>query len=77
MPVSGHVLAAIAIPCVTFLVCITFLVALFMVLRFAKAMVDLNHGDTKCLRDVAVLLRALRGAPGGLFAALARVISRR
>lgn len=71
MPVSGHVLAAIAI------LCVTSLVALFMVLRFAKTMVDLNHGDTKCLRDVAVLFRALRGAPGGLLTMLDRVISRR
>lgn len=37
----------------------TFLLALGMMLRFAKIMVEMS-GDTKCLRDVAVLLRAFR-----------------
>jgi hypothetical protein len=70
-PVSGTVLAIVAIPC------ITFIIVLRMVLRFSKTMVDINHGDTKCLRDVAILLRAFRGGAGSLLGALARVIGRR
>lgn len=68
---SSILLAVIATPC------ITTVVLLAMVLRFAKTMVDQNHGDTKCLRDIAVLLRAFRSAPGGLLATLAKIISRR
>jgi hypothetical protein len=77
MPVSGILLAATATLCATCATCVTAVVLLAMVLRFARTMVDMNHGDTKCLRDVAVLLRAMWGAPRGLLAALARMISRR
>jgi hypothetical protein len=68
---NGIVLTAIlAIPC------LTIIVLLCMVLRFSNTMVD-KSGDTKCLRDVAVLLRAFQTGPGGLFSTLAKEIGRR
>jgi hypothetical protein len=69
--VTGIVLAAlVTIPCVTMLV------MLGMVLLFSKAMVE-KSGDTKCLRDVAVLLRAFRAGSGGLLSTLGKAIGRR
>jgi hypothetical protein len=41
--------------------CATFLIALVVVLRFAERVLD-EAGDTKGLRDVAVLLRALNSS---------------
>jgi len=69
--VSGIVLAAVAaIPC------ITVVIVLHMVLNFSKAMVDMNNGDTKCLHDVAVLLRAFRAGSAGLLGVLAKAFKR-
>jgi hypothetical protein len=47
-----------------------------MVLRFSKTMVDMNHGDTKCLRDVAIMLRAFRAGSGGILSTLAKLVAR-
>jgi hypothetical protein len=69
-PVTGNLLAAIvAIPCVTALI------MLGMVLHFSKVMVE-KSGDTKCLRDVAVLLRAFGAGPGGLLSTVAKIWKR-
>jgi hypothetical protein len=66
--VTGIVLAAIvAIPC------LTAITMLGMVLRFSRTLVAKNNGDTKCLRDVAVLLRAFRAGPGDLMSILPKI----
>lgn len=66
---SIALLALVTIPCVTMLL------MLGMVLLFSKVMVD-KSGDTKCLRDVAVLLRAFRAGPGGLLSILPKILKR-
>lgn len=48
---------ALAIPCATIII------LLDMVFRFSRMMVGKTNGDTKSLRDVAVLLRAFRDGP--------------
>jgi hypothetical protein len=66
---STMLAAVVAIPC------FTVLIMLGMVLRFARTMVE-KSGDTKCLRDVAVLLRAFRAGSGGLLSTLAKIFKR-
>jgi hypothetical protein len=60
----------VAIPCVTVLIMLS------MVLGFAKALVEMNKGDTRCLRDVAILLRAFRAGPNGLLTTLIKTLKR-
>jgi hypothetical protein len=68
--VTGVLLAAVvAIPCATALI------MLGMVLHFSRKMVE-KSGDTKCLRDVAVLLRAFRAGSGGLLSTIAKIFKR-
>jgi hypothetical protein len=58
------------------ILCITLLTMLGMVLHFSMALVKRNGGDTKCLRDVAVLLRAFRAGPGGLLSTMTKILKR-
>jgi hypothetical protein len=67
---------AVALAAIVAIPCVTLLMMLWMVLRFAGALIERNNGDTKCLRDVAVLLRAFRSGPGGMLSTLTKIFKR-
>jgi hypothetical protein len=69
--VTGIVLAVIvAIPCATILI------MLRMILRFCMALVEKNNGDTKCLRDAAIVLRAFQARSGSILSTMAKIVRR-